>query len=104
MCRFYANSLDSNRLFYISVVKMNAEQIDWNPIIQGLATAIPTIVITLGILYKFKNELCIQISELKAVIDSHIKFSERLETMYGNDLTSIKERLQNIILRNNLKI
>ncbi len=71
-----------------------------NELIQGLATAVPIIATSLVVLYRFKSELCKQISDLKVEVETHIRISESHIT----ELNLLKERLTNIILKNNLKI
>ena len=68
-------------------------------IIEGFATAIPIIATSMIVLYKFKSELCKQISDLKVEVRTHIAIAESQE----KDFEKIKEKLTNVILRNNLK-
>ena len=68
-------------------------------LIQGFATAIPIIVTCLIVLYKFKNELCRQISDLQVEVRTHISIAEKQEIEFIRE----KEKLTNIILRNNLE-
>lgn len=68
-------------------------------IIQGLATAIPIIVTCLIVLYKFKNELCNQISDLRIKVETHIAIAEKQE----KEFDKLKETLSNVILKNRLE-
>ncbi|MCA9828541.1 MAG: hypothetical protein KC444_09200 [Nitrosopumilus sp.] len=68
-------------------------------LIQGLATAVPVIVTSLIVLYKFKSELCKQISDLKVEVQTHIRIADNHE----KEFHLVKEKLTNIIMRNNLK-
>jgi hypothetical protein len=69
-------------------------------LIEGLATAVPIIVMSTVVLYRFKSELCTQINDLKVQVETHIHIAEKQE----DEFERIKERLTNVILRNGLKL
>lgn len=71
-----------------------------NDIIQGASTAIPIIVTCMVVLYKFKGELCSRINELQVDLKTHIKLAESDK----DEFVRIRERLTNVILKNNLKV
>ena len=68
-------------------------------LIEGFATAIPIIATSMLILYKFKTELCKQISDLRIQVETHINIAQRQEEEFDR----LKEKLTNVILKNNLK-
>jgi len=68
-------------------------------LINGAATAIPIILTSVILLFKFKTELCSKTSDLTVKVETHIHIAEQQE----KELIKTKDKLTNIILRNNLK-
>lgn len=81
---------------------MAAESLDiqtLNSLIQGAATAIPSIVVLLIVVSKWKSEICKQIMELKTEVEVHIGIAERDK----QDFDRQREKLNHIISKNALK-
>ena len=81
---------------------MAAESLDiqtLNSLIQGAATAIPSIVVLLIVVSKWKSEICRQISELRTEVEVHIGISERDR----KECDKHTEKIDDIIRKNNLK-
>jgi len=68
-------------------------------LIKGAATAIPIILTSVILLFKFKTELCSKISDLTVKVETHIHIAEAQE----KELIKTKDKLTNVILRNSLK-
>lgn len=78
------------------------EQIDvstLNALIQGVATAVPSIVVLLIVVSKWKAEICKQISELKTEVEVHIGIAERDK----QDFDRYRDKLNDIVSKNALK-
>ena len=70
-----------------------------NSLIQGIATAVPSIVILMIVLSKWKTDICRQISDLRTEVEVHIGISERDR----KECDKHTEKIDDIIRKNNLK-
>lgn len=70
-----------------------------NALIQAVIASSATLGVTIPLIYKFKGDLCGQIAELRISVETHIKLAEN----DSRQLSILKEKLTNVILKNRLK-